>query len=71
MFSNKIRAAALSLAASVQWIANFIVSTTFPPIVLNVGVGVAYGIYTFFATLSIFFVMRFVRETKGRELEEM
>ncbi len=71
MFSNKIRAAALSLAASVQWIANFIVSTTFPPIVLNLGLGVAYGMYTLFATLSILFVMRFVKETKGRELEEM
>jgi SP family sugar:H+ symporter-like MFS transporter len=71
MFSNKIRAAALSLAASAQWIANFVVSTTFPPIVINLGLGVAYGMYTFFAALSIFFVMWFVKETKGRELEEM
>ena len=71
MFPNKIRAAALSLAASMQWIANFLVSTSFPPITLNLGLGIAYGIYAFFALLSIFFVMTFVKETKGRELEEM
>ena len=71
MFNNKIRAAALSLAASIQWVANFVVSTTFPPIVVNLGLGAAYGIYTVFATLSIFFVWTFVKETKGRELEEM
>jgi SP family sugar:H+ symporter-like MFS transporter len=71
MFNNKIRAAALSLAASLQWIANFLVSTTFPPIVVNFGLGAAYGMYTFFATLSIFFVWTFIKETKGKELEEM
>jgi MFS transporter, SP family, sugar:H+ symporter len=32
MFNNKIRGAALSIAAAVQWIANFAISTTFPPI---------------------------------------
>ena len=71
MFPNKIRAAALSLAAAMQWIANFLVSTSFPPITLNLGLGVAYGIYSFFALLSIFFVLTFIKETKGRELEEM
>ncbi len=71
MFNNKIRAAALSLAAAVQWIANFLVSTSFPPIAMGLGLGWAYGMYTFFAALSIFFVIKFVKETKGRELEDM
>ena len=57
MLSNKIRAAARSLAAAMQWVANFVVSTTFPPITLNLGLGIAYGTHTFFAVLSIFFVM--------------
>ena len=43
MFNNMIRASALALGAAVQWIANFIVSTTFPPIAFNLGLGVAYG----------------------------
>jgi sugar porter (SP) family MFS transporter len=70
MFNNKIRAMALSVAAAAQWLANFVISTTFPAL-SAVGLGLAYGVYTFFAFLSIFFVLRYVQETKGRELEEM
>ena len=71
MFNNKIRASALALGAGVQWIANFAVSTSFPPIAFNLGLGVAYGLYAGFAALSFFFVVAFITETKGRELEDM
>jgi MFS transporter, SP family, sugar:H+ symporter len=71
IFNNKIRAAALSLAASIQWIANFIVSTTFPPLLNTFGLGSAYGLYTIAAAISIFFVALSIKETKGKELEEM
>ncbi len=70
MFNNKIRGAALSLGACAQWIANFVVSTTFPPLAA-VGLGLAYGLYASFAVLSFFFVWKLVRETKGKELEQM
>lgn len=71
MFNNKIRGAALSVAASVQWIANFLISTTFPPLLKYVGLGGAYGIYTTAAAISLFFVAFFIKETKGMELEDM
>ena len=71
MFNNKIRAAALSVAASIQWIANFLVSTTFPPLLKSFGLRAAYGIYTIAAAISIFFVALLIKETKGKELEEM
>lgn len=71
MFNNQIRGAALSIAASIQWVANFVVSTSFPPMLESIGLGASYGIYTFFAVLSFFFVMRYVRETKGMTLEQM
>ncbi|WP_372698357.1 sugar porter family MFS transporter [Arthrobacter sp. JSM 101049] len=70
MFSNKIRAVALSVAAAAQWLANFLVTTTFPSL-SEVSLVLAYGLYALFALLSFFFVFRFVRETKGRELESM
>ncbi|HEY2206225.1 MAG TPA: sugar porter family MFS transporter [Pseudonocardia sp.] len=70
MFNNKIRAMALAVAAAAQWLANFVVSTTFP-VLSDISLGVAYGIYTLFAVLAVLFVIRFVRETKGKELEEM
>lgn len=71
MFNNKIRAAALSIAAGIQWVANFAVSTTFPPILKYFGLGTAYGIYTTAAAISLFFVLFFIKETKGMELEHM
>jgi SP family sugar:H+ symporter-like MFS transporter len=70
MFSNKIRAVALSVAAAAQWAANFVISTTFPALAA-VGLGLAYGVYTVFAFVAIFFVIKFVKETKGRTLESM
>lgn len=71
MFNNRIRASALALGAGVQWIANFVISTSFPPIVFNLGLGIAYGLYAGFAALSFFFVLRFIKETRGIELEAM
>ncbi|MGO2032053.1 sugar porter family MFS transporter [Glutamicibacter sp. BW77] len=70
IFPNSIRALALGVAASAQWIANFAVSTTFPSLA-ETGLALAYGIYAFFALLSLIFVIFMVRETKGRQLEEM
>ncbi|HEY2195683.1 MAG TPA: sugar porter family MFS transporter [Actinomycetospora sp.] len=70
IFPNYLRAAALAVAASAQWIANFLVTVTFQALA-SVGLTLAYGLYTFFALLSFIFVWRAVQETKGKELEEM
>ena len=70
MFPNSIRAAAMSITVMANWIANFIVSETFPELV-HVGLGLAYGLFTVFAVLSFFFTWKWVRETKGAELESM
>ncbi len=70
MFPNRIRATALAVAASAQWIANFLVSTSFPELA-GISLGLAYGIFTVFAVLSIPFVMKYIRETRGVSLEDM
>ncbi|WP_010149461.1 sugar porter family MFS transporter [Serinicoccus profundi] len=70
MFNNRIRATALGIAAAAQWMANFVISTSFPAMA-DLGLGFAYGFYTLCALLSLFFVMKFVPETNGRELEDM
>ncbi len=66
MFNNRIRGSALALGAGVQWIANFAVSTTFPPIAFNLGVGAAYGLYTIFAALSFIFVASLHQRDQGQ-----
>jgi sugar porter (SP) family MFS transporter len=71
MFNNRIRGAALALAGLVQWLANFTVSTTFPPLTSTFGLGGAYGVYTACAFISIIFVGAAIKETKGKELEDM
>ncbi|APX32098.1 MFS transporter [Brachybacterium sp. P6-10-X1] len=70
MFPNRIRASALAVAGATQWIANFLVSTTFPAM-SQVGLTFAYTVYTVFAAISFVFVVRLLPETKGRELEDM
>ena len=70
MFPNRIRAAALSLAAAGQWVANWVITVTFPPL-KDLSLGLAYGIYATSAVLSFLFVAKWVRETKGRTLEDM
>jgi sugar porter (SP) family MFS transporter len=70
MFPNRIRAIALAVAASAQWIANFVITATFPSLA-EMGLTFAYGLYAAFAVISFVFVQRAVRETKGMELEAM
>lgn len=69
MFPNRIRAAALGLAAAGQWAANWLITVTFPGL-RNV-LGVAYGFYALCAMLSFAFVWIWVHETKGVALEDM
>ena len=69
-FPNRYRAAALSFAAAGQWVANWIVSVSFPSL-KDISLGLAYGIYAMMALLSLVFVKRWVKETKGTELEDM
>ncbi|MFD0369340.1 sugar porter family MFS transporter [Streptomyces sp. NPDC059071] len=70
MFPNRIRAAALGVAASAQWIANWAITASFPSLA-DWNLSGTYVIYTVFAVLSVPFVLRYVKETKGKALEEM
>ncbi|MER5639002.1 sugar porter family MFS transporter [Kitasatospora sp. NPDC002227] len=70
MFPNKIRALALSVAASAQWLANWAITVTFPDL-SDWNLSATYVGYAFFALLSIPFVAFCIKETKGRALEEM
>ncbi|MGV9879188.1 sugar porter family MFS transporter [Streptomyces sp. NPDC003006] len=70
IFPNRLRAAALGVAASAQWLANFAITKTFPSM-SEWSLSGSYIIYGAFAAISIPFVMKFVKETKGKALEEM
>lgn len=71
MFPNRMRGSALAVAGLAQWGANFLVVQTFPPMASGLGLAGTYALYTASAFVSFFLVQRFVKETKGRELEDM
>ncbi|WP_049569535.1 sugar porter family MFS transporter [Nonomuraea sp. SBT364] len=70
IFPNRIRAAALGVAAAAQWIANWLITVTFPALA-EWNLPLTYAMYALFALLSFLFVIKWVKETKGCRLEEM
>jgi MFS transporter, SP family, xylose:H+ symportor len=76
IFPNSIRSA-MSIAVAAQWLANLVVSWTFPMLNDNVALtakfnhGFAYWIYAIMGILSALFIWKVVPETKGKTLEEI
>ncbi|WP_436771375.1 sugar porter family MFS transporter [Yinghuangia sp. YIM S09857] len=70
MFPLRIRALAVSVATSFNWIANWAVTESFPTM-RDWNLSATYAIYAGCALLSLLFVKAFVTETKGRTLESM
>lgn len=77
IFPNNIRGKALAVAVAVQWVANYLVSWTFPimdknsELIAMFNHGFAYWIYGVMGILAMLFVWKFIPETKGKTLEEM
>ena len=71
MFPNQIRGSGLAVSGFAQWTANFVITMMFPIMLGSIGLAAAYGFYTVCAFISIGFVLKFVHETKGTELENM
>lgn len=76
IFPNKIKGV-LAVAVAAQWLANLLVSWTFPIMNNNARLielfnyGFSYWIYGVMGILSGLFIWKFVPETKGKTLEEM
>jgi SP family xylose:H+ symportor-like MFS transporter len=76
IFPNSIKGA-MSIAVAAQWIANLMISWTFP--MMNESTlltrlfshGFSYWIYGLLGFLAAWFVIRLVPETKGKTLEEI
>lgn len=71
IFPNRLRGAALAVSGASNWLANFAVTVTFPPLLAGAGLAPAYAVYAGAASLSAIFVFYVVRETKGKALEQM
>jgi MFS transporter, SP family, xylose:H+ symportor len=76
IYPNSIRGV-MSIAVAAQWIANFIISWTFPVMNDNTWLtsmfhhGFAYWIYGVMGIIAALFIWKFVPETKGKTLEDI
>jgi SP family xylose:H+ symportor-like MFS transporter len=76
IFPNSIRGA-MSIAVAAQWIANWVVSFTFPIMNDNLWLtgrfnhGFSYWIYSAMGILAALFIWKYVPETKGKTLEQI
>jgi sugar porter (SP) family MFS transporter len=67
----RIRGTAMGVAIFLHWIANFVVSQTFPSLLASLGPGPVFLGYAVIGVLAFIFVQTLVTETKGRSLEEI
>jgi len=77
IFPNSVRSSVMSIAVAAQWVANFLVSWTFPMMNKNEALvnqfnhGFSYWVYGLMGILAAVFIWKMVPETKGKTLEEM
>jgi MFS family permease len=71
IYPLKIRGLAMGFATSIQWLANAIVTYTFPLLVDHFGPSPTFSIYVAICLAAIAFSVFVVPETKGLSLEEI
>ncbi|WP_405054476.1 sugar porter family MFS transporter [Thalassotalea fonticola] len=71
MFPNQLRGSGLAVSGVAQWVANFIITMSFPVMLASFGLAFSYSVYAGFSVVSLLFVVYFIHETKGLELEQM
>jgi SP family xylose:H+ symportor-like MFS transporter len=77
IFPAASRAKAIAISTAALWVANFIVSQTFPmldedrTLIAHFGHGFPFFVYAGFCVVEIWFVWRNLPETKNRSLEEI
>lgn len=71
IFPNRIRGLALSVATAALWIADFVVTATFPVMTKQLGTSVTLYTYAAFCAIAFLYILAKVPETKGKSLEEI
>jgi sugar porter (SP) family MFS transporter len=71
IFPNRIRGAAVAVAVSALWIACFLLTFTFPPLIRALGPSGAFWLYGALCFSGFFFIWTCVPETRNKTLEEL
>lgn len=70
IFPSRIREAGIAIGTSTQWLFNFVFSQVTPHAVQNLGWR-TFLMFCIFNWALVVFVWFFIKETKGKSLEEM
>ncbi|MDD7384713.1 MAG: sugar porter family MFS transporter [Actinomycetaceae bacterium] len=70
MFPNQIRGGAMSLASGADFFVNWLVVVSFP-FLISFSPAMTYWIFCFFGILAVVFAQKYLKETNGKQLEEM
>jgi xanthine/uracil permease len=70
IFPGRIREAAIAISTATQWLFNFVFSQVTPHAVENLGWR-TFLMFCIFNWALVVFVWFFIKETKGKSLEEM
>lgn len=71
IFPIRLRGVGMGMAVFCLWISNFLVGLFFPVLLNGVGLSVTFIIFSISSIFGIFFVMKFLPETRGRSLEQI
>jgi SP family xylose:H+ symportor-like MFS transporter len=78
LFPNKVRGSVMAIAVFAQWLANYLVSQTFPIMADEKGQlyqdyngAFPFWLYGSFCVLAVIFIWKMMPETKGKTLEEI
>lgn len=67
LFDSDIRTVAVAVCTAVNWLMNWLITLTFP-VLASFSLGIAYGLYTVFAVLGVWFVWKSLPETKDKKM---
>jgi len=71
IYPLKIRSKAMTVAIFANWGFNYLVSLSFLDLINGMGAGGTFLLYAVVTLLSLWFVYRFIPETRGKTLEEI
>lgn len=71
IFPNRIRGTAMSVPVFTQWVFNAAIVLIFPAMLLRLDTGITFGLLTLFAAGQLVFTIKYMKETKGKSLEEI
>jgi len=71
IFPNRIRGTALSVPVFTQWVFNALIVLVFPAMLKHLSTAITFGVLAFFAAAQLLFTFKYMKETKGKSLEEI